>query len=56
MDFSTSSNVMIQDISEGPMKKNVIHIYRKNGGSRNTEEKQLLDHMGPWGYDWGCRL
>ena len=30
MDFSTSSNAMIQDISEGPMRKKAIHIERKN--------------------------
>ena len=56
MDFSTNSNAMIQDNSEGPMRKNAIHSQRKNCGSRNTEEKQLFDHLGRWGYDWGCRL
>ena len=56
MDFSTSSNAMTQDISEGPMRKKGIHIQRKSCGSRNTEEKQLPDHMGQWGYDGGCRL
>ena len=43
---------MIQDNAEGLMRKNAIHIQRKNCGSRNTERKQLLDHMGQWGYDW----
>ena len=39
MDFSTSSNAMIQDTSEGPMRKFVIHIQRKNCERRNTEGK-----------------
>ena len=54
MDFSTSCNAMIQDNAEGLMRKNTIHIQRKNCESRNKEEKQLLDHMGQ--YDWGCGL
>ena len=46
MDFSTSSNAIIQDNSEGLMRKNTaIHIQRKNFGSRNKEEKQLHGHM-----------
>ena len=56
MDFSTSSNAVIQDISKGPMGTNAVHIQRKNCGSRNTEGKQLLDHMGQWGFDWGYGL
>ena len=46
MDFSTSSNVMIQDNSEGLNEKNGIHMQRKNHRSGNTEEKQLHKHMG----------
>ena len=56
IDFSTCSNAMIQDISEGPMRKNAVHIQRKNCGSKNTEEKQLLDYMGQWRFVWGYRL
>ena len=56
MDFSTSSNAKIQNNVEGLMRENTIHMQRKNCGCRNVEEKQLLDHMGRWGYDWGCRL
>ena len=56
MDFSTRGNAMIQDHPEGLMRKNTLHIQRKNCVSRDTEEKQLLDHMGQWGYDWECRL
>ena len=56
MDFSNSIIAMFQDNSEGLMRKNTIHIQRKNCESRITEEKQLLDHMSQWGYDLGCRL
>ena len=42
MDFSTSSNTMIQDNSEELMRKNAIYILKKNGGSRNAEEKHIL--------------
>ena len=54
--FSTSSNAMTQDISEGHMRKNAIRIQRKNCGSRNKEGKQLLDHINWWGFVWGYRL
>ena len=30
MDSSASSNAMIQDNYEGPMRKNIIHMQRKN--------------------------
>ena len=50
MDFATSSNAMIQDNPEGLVRKNAIHIKRKNCLSRNAEEKQTYDlsheHMG----------
>ena len=46
IDFSTSNNSLIQNNSEGLMRKKANHIHRKNCGSRNTEEKQLLKHMG----------
>ena len=46
MDSSASSNVLIQDNSEGLIENNAIHMQRKNYRSGNTEEKQLLEHMG----------
>ena len=46
MDFSISSNAMIQNNAEGLMRKKATHTQRKNCGSRNTEEKQLLKLMG----------
>ena len=46
IDLATNSNAIIQDNSEGSMRKNDVHIQRKNCGSRNTEEEQLLDHTG----------
>ena len=46
MDFFTSCNAMTQNNAEGLMRKKAIHIQRKNCGRRNTEEKQLLEHMG----------
>ena len=55
MDSSASSNALIQDNYEGPLRKNTIHMQRKNHRSGNTEDKQLLEHMGRWGYDWACR-
>ena len=39
-------NAMVQDNSEGLIEKNDIHMQRKNYRSGNTEEKQLLEHMG----------
>ena len=54
MDFSISSNAMIQDNSV--MRKNASHIQRKNCGNRYTELKQLLDHIFQRGYDWECKL
>ena len=50
MDFSTSSNAMIQNNGKGHMRKNAIHIQTKNCGSKNTEAKQLLEHMCWWRY------
>ena len=55
MDSSASSNGLIQDNSEGLIEKNDIYMQRKNYRSGNTEEKQLLEHMG-CGHDLGCRL
>ena len=46
MEFSTISNAVIQNNAEGLMRKKAIHIQRKNCGSRNTEEKQLLETHG----------
>ena len=46
MDFSASSNAMIQDNSERLIEKNDIHMQRKNYRNGNTEEKQLREHMG----------
>ena len=46
MNSSTSSNAMIQDNYERLMEKNDIHMQRKNYRSGNTEEKQLLEHIG----------
>ena len=46
MDFSVSNNARIQNNTEGLMRKKSIHIQRKNCGSRNTEEKQVIEHMG----------
>ena len=46
MYFSISSKAMIQKNAEGLMRKRAIHIQKKNCGSRNIEEKQLLEHMG----------
>ena len=46
MDSSASSNALSQDNYEGPMRKNIIHMQRKNYRSGNTEEKQLREHMG----------
>ena len=56
MDFSTGSKTMIQDNSEGLMRRNSSQIQRMNCGNRKTEKQQLLDHMGQWGYDGGCRF
>ena len=57
MDFSTSScHAKTQSNAEGLLKKRAAtHIQRKNSGSGNTEEKQLLELMGGWGYYWGYR-
>ena len=55
MDSSASSNVMIQDNSEGLIEKNDIHMQMKNYRGGNTEE-ELLEHMGLCGHDMGCRL
>ena len=46
MYFSTSSNALIQNNAEGLMIKKAVYIEGKNCGSRNTEEKGLLEHMG----------
>ena len=46
MDSSASSDALIQDNCEGLIEKNDIHMQRKNYRSGNTEEKQLLEHMG----------
>ena len=43
MDSSGSSNARIQDNYEGPMRKNTIHMQRKNYRSGNTEEKQFMN-------------
>ena len=43
MDFSSSSNTVIQKNTEGLMIKKAIHIRRKNCGSRNTEENNCLN-------------
>ena len=51
MDFSISSSAMTQDNSERLMRKNTIHIQRKNCGTRNAEEKNMIDYMVRWGYD-----
>ena len=40
-----SINTMIQNNAEGLMRKKAIHLQRKNCGSRNTEEKQMLEIM-----------
>ena len=55
MDFSTSScNAKTQSNAEGLLKKRAAtHI--QNCGNRNTEEKQLPELMGGWGYYWGYR-
>ena len=55
MDFSTRRcNAKTQNNAEGLLKKRAAtHIQRKNCGSRNTEEKQLPELMGGWGYYWG---
>ena len=45
IDFSTSSNAMTQDNAEGFLRKKAIHIQRKNCGSINVEENQLLEDM-----------
>ena len=45
MDFSASSNALIQDNSEGFIEKNDIHMQRKNYMSGNPEETQLLESM-----------
>ena len=42
MDFSTSSNAMNLENSEGLKRKNDIHIQRKNHGSKNTEKNHYL--------------
>ena len=53
MDFSISScNAKTQNNAEGLLKKKATHI-QKNCGSSNTEEKQLPELMGGWGYYWG---
>ena len=44
MDFSNNSIAMIPDNIEGLMRKNTIHIQRKNCGSRNAEEKHGQSH------------
>ena len=36
---------MIQDYPEELVRKNAIHIQRKNCGSRNAEEKHIIDYM-----------
>ena len=56
MDFSTSGCIAKpQNNAEGLMKKKATHIQRKNCGSRNTEEKELLELMGWWVYYWAYR-
>ena len=37
-------------IKEKLMKKKATHIQMKNCGSGNTEEKQLPELIGGWGY------
>ena len=39
MDFSTSSNAMIQNNVEGLMRKKDIHIQKKDYGGRIAEQK-----------------
>ena len=56
MDFFTSRcNAKTQNNAEGLRKKKATHIQRKNCGSRNIEEKQLLELMGGWGFYRGYR-
>ena len=52
IDFSASSNAMTQDNPEELMRKNTIHIQRKNCGNKNTAEKDMSGHVVWWGYDW----
>ena len=57
MDFSTRSNAMIQNNAEGLMRKNAIHIQRKNCGSRNMKKKKnCLIKRVDGKYGWGYRL
>ena len=49
IDFCTSSNAMIQNNSEGLMRKNIIHIQRYNCGSINTE-KQNKQKKTAWSH------
>ena len=56
MDFTSSCKAKTQNNAEGLLKKRAAtHIQRKNCGSSNTEEKQLPELMGGWGYYWGYR-
>ena len=50
MDFATSSNAEIQDNPKGFMRKNVIHVERKDCESRSTEEEHdlTLVYMDIW--------
>ena len=45
MDFSTSSNAMIQDNPKELRRKNTIYIQRKNFGTRNVLEKYMINHV-----------
>ena len=56
IDFSNSSDAMIQDDPEKLMRKNAIHNQRKNCGNRNAEEKHMIDYVVQWGYDWSIGI
>ena len=45
MDSSASSNALTQEKPEKLMRKNAIHIQRKNCGNRNSDEKQMIEHI-----------
>ena len=53
INFSTSSNSMVQDNPEELVRKNTIHIQRKNCGNRNEFEKYMLHPIVRWGCDEG---
>ena len=54
--ITNNRRAIIQENPEGFIRKNSINNKGKNCGSRNAEEKHMIDHIVEWGYDWACWL